>query len=97
MRRPLPPGEIRRLIEDYLRWDVITNDGAAILGALEIEARYQLSFWDALIVNAAAAAGAGRLYTEGLNEGHVFGSVEIVNPFRARGDIRINRAARPSE
>lgn len=82
VQRPLPADRLRELIEDYLRWDVVTNDGAAVLGALDIEARYQLSFWDALIVQAATAAGTARLYTEDLNDGQVFGNVEIVNPFR---------------
>jgi len=40
-----------------------------------------VSFWDALIVVAAARSGARRLYTEDLNHGQKILGVEIVNPF----------------
>jgi predicted nucleic acid-binding protein len=45
------------IIVDYLSWQVVLNDGASILEALEIEQRYQISFWDALIIQAAQASG----------------------------------------
>jgi predicted nucleic acid-binding protein len=44
--------------------------------------RYQLSFYDACIVAAAATAGCGILYTEDMNHGQVLGAmVTIRNPF----------------
>jgi predicted nucleic acid-binding protein len=71
----------RRLIEDYLSWNVVANDGAAILRAVDFERRYKISFWDALIVAAANAADATLLYTEDLNHGQTYGVVEACNPF----------------
>lgn len=44
------------------------------------EERYQLSFWDALIVEAARLAGAQRLLTEGLQAGRVVGGVRVEDP-----------------
>jgi predicted nucleic acid-binding protein len=41
-----------------------------------------LSFWDALVVVAAARSGAKRLYTEDLQNGQMLLGVEVVNPFR---------------
>ena len=79
---PLPAGETRRLVQDYLCWPVVVNDGAAILEALELEDRYRLSFRDALIVQAAIACGAATLYTEDLNHGQTYGGVRAVDPFR---------------
>ena len=43
--------------------------------------RYRISFWDALIVAAARKAGASVLYSEDLNHGQTFGSVQVLNPF----------------
>ena len=40
-------------MSDYLSWHVVVNGGDLILEALELEARYQLSFWDALVIQAA--------------------------------------------
>jgi predicted nucleic acid-binding protein len=51
-----------------------------VIEALTIEARYQISFWDALIIHAAEKSGAGILYSEDLSDGQIYGSVRVVNP-----------------
>jgi predicted nucleic acid-binding protein len=43
----------------------------------------KLSFWDALVVVAAARAGATVLYTEDMNDGQEVLGVRISNPFAA--------------
>jgi predicted nucleic acid-binding protein len=57
------------------------NDCATVLRATEIQQRHQLSFWDALIVAAAAQGGAEMLLSEVLNPGQVIAGVRTVNPF----------------
>jgi predicted nucleic acid-binding protein len=79
---PLPTEEIRKLIEDYLSWEIVVNTPPAILAALEIEARYKVSFWDALILQAVESCGAAVLYSEDLADGQRYGAVEVVNPLR---------------
>jgi predicted nucleic acid-binding protein len=54
-----------------------------ILSAIQLEERYQVSFWDALILAAAESGGADVLYTEDLNHGQQYGIVTVQNPFRA--------------
>jgi predicted nucleic acid-binding protein len=83
VRRPLDSKATRDIVADYLTWQVIVNGGEAILDALDIETRYQLSFWDALIVQAAQSSGAEVLYTEDLADGQRYGSVRVVNPLAA--------------
>lgn len=85
VRHPLSIAEAKQLLSDYLRWEVVVNAGDAILEALELEARFKLSFWDALIVQAAQHAGAQTLYSEGFTDGQVFGALRVVNPFAAQG------------
>lgn len=68
-------------ISDYLQWEVVVNDGGAVLDALSLRERYQLSFWDAMIVQAAHSAGAVILYSEDLNHGQQYGQVRVQNPF----------------
>jgi predicted nucleic acid-binding protein len=80
--RPLSVEETRRLIEDYSSWDVVVNTAESVLGALALESRYEISFWDALILQAAGSAGAAVLYSEDLAEGQTYGSVRVVNPLR---------------
>ena len=60
--RPLiSQDEARALVSDYLAWEPITNDGAAVLEAIDTGHRYRPSFRDALIVVAARKADASVL------------------------------------
>jgi predicted nucleic acid-binding protein len=76
----LPMEEVRRLIREYSTWEVVTNTPESVLRALEIEARYKTSFWDALILQAAEDAGASILYSEDLAAGQRYGAIQVVNP-----------------
>jgi len=80
--RPLSIEETGRLVEDYSRWEVVVNTAESILQALTLEARYKISFWDALIVQAAGSSGATVLYSEDFAEGQTYGPVRVVNPLR---------------
>lgn len=71
---------VQEIVADYLTWHVVVNDGAAILEALDFEERYTISFWDALIVQAAHNAGAQVLYSEDLSDGQRYGNVVVENP-----------------
>ncbi len=71
----------RRIVRDYLAWECVVNDADAIVAAFDYESRYRISFWDALIVNAANAANAEVLLTEDLSPGQRYGSVVVENPF----------------
>ena len=79
----LTADEARRVIQDFLGWEIVVNTAESVLGALEIESRHDISFWDALIVYAAQAAGAEILYSEDLNDGQMFGPIRVVNPLRS--------------
>jgi predicted nucleic acid-binding protein len=80
--RPLSVEETRKLIEDYSRWDIVVNTADSVLQALDFESRYQISFWDALIVQAAASCEAAVLYSEDLSDGQSYGAVRVVNPLK---------------
>lgn len=82
--RPLSVEETRRLIEDYSSWTVVINTADSVIEALDIESRYHISFWDALIVQAAGSCGATVLYSEDLTHGQSYGSVRVVNPLNGR-------------
>jgi len=52
-----------------------------IVAASFLEQRHQLSFWDALIVQAALLSGAKKLLSEDLQHGKSIRGVTIQNPF----------------
>ena len=82
--RTLDAKATREIVADYLTWQVVVNGGESILEALDLEARFQISFWDALVVQAAQVSGADILYSEDLSDGQTYGTVRVINPLRAR-------------
>jgi predicted nucleic acid-binding protein len=79
----IPSADLRKATQALLRQPLVSVGPPHILAAIEIEERYRLSFWDALILAAAESGGAGVLYTEDLNHGQQYGSVAVRNPFHA--------------
>lgn len=78
--RPLDARTVRDIVADYLTWEVYVNTGTSILEALEIQERFRISFWDALVVQAADACGTTLLYSEDLADGQLYGRVRVSNP-----------------
>jgi len=70
----------RDTVTNYLEWDVISNDRSLFLEGIELQERWKLSFWDALILTAAKRAKAAILWSEDLNPGQDFDGVLVVNP-----------------
>ena len=60
---------------------MIENGADLLVAAMALQQRAGISFWDAMVVEAAANAGCDRLYSEDLNARQRFGAVEVVNPF----------------
>jgi predicted nucleic acid-binding protein len=63
-------------------WQIVTPEAADLLVAVDIMERWQLSWWDALIVAMAQSVGAQILWTEDLNAGQTLGELTVRNPFR---------------
>jgi predicted nucleic acid-binding protein len=82
-KAPLDSKATREIITDYLTWHVVVNGGESILEALDLEERCQISFWDALVIQAAHTSGAEILYSEDLSDGQTYGAVRVINPLRA--------------
>jgi predicted nucleic acid-binding protein len=62
-------------------WCDVATQPQLIVSASRLEEEHTLSFWDALIVQAAIRAGAERLMSEDLQDGRRFGMLTIENPF----------------
>lgn len=79
----VPPDIARHKVELLARLDVVAIQPALILDAIDLHRLHSLSFWDSLIVRAAAASGCRRLLTEDLLHGRTIAGVQIENPFLA--------------
>jgi predicted nucleic acid-binding protein len=72
-----------RAVRDFSRFPVIALDGELTLKGIERMKTSQISFWDSLIVEAALRAKAQVLYSEDLQHGMVFDTLQVINPFAA--------------
>jgi len=68
-------------LAEWLRLPIAPLTVEIFLAALALHARYQISHWDALIVDAALETGCDILYSEDLNGGQDYDGVKVVNPF----------------
>lgn len=78
---PLSVQEARSVIGDLVRWQVVEPDRQDVLRAVDTSVRWQISFWDAMLLVAARKAGAGVLWSEDLKNGQDYDGVVVRNPF----------------
>src|SRR6185295_2833746 len=67
----------------YLVWNPAPIDVPLMRRAHEVQRRYQISWWDSMIVAAALAQDCVILLTEDLQDGMVFGTLAVRSPFSA--------------
>jgi predicted nucleic acid-binding protein len=79
--KPLSAEAAAQIIADLSAWEVHCPSMEDVLDAIHLQNRYQLSFWDAMIVASALQMGCQRLWSEDLNPGQVYGRVELQSPF----------------
>jgi len=78
---PLAHADAYRAVEALAGLRVVLPSTALILAAIQRSAQDTLSFWDALIVEAALSAECTRLLSEDMQDGRRFGTMEVSNPF----------------
>jgi predicted nucleic acid-binding protein len=81
LSRALSDGEILQAMRRLQGFPTVQIDVSMIFNAIELGRRYQISFWDALVTQAALAAGCNRLLTEDLQHGLRIGALTVENPF----------------
>lgn len=90
----LPADVVRQRIRLFSRFETVQPSAESILEALDLHLLHGLSFWDALIVQAARQSGCVQLLTEDLQAGAQIAGVRIVNPFEAAPTPARKRGAR---
>lgn len=78
---PINLSKARESIRHLLYWQIVVNDGPSILQAIDIYKKFEYSFWDSLIIQAAISGKAEILLSEDLQSGQVIDSLKIINPF----------------
>jgi len=79
--KPLAPDVAARIIADLSVWQIHRPGVEDILDAICLQYRYQVSFWDAMIVASAIQLRCQRIWSEDLNPGQVYDTVAVMSPF----------------
>lgn len=80
---PLTSAEASAWVERLCSVPVAAIDAETVLEAIAHQQRFQINYWDAALIAAAENLGAPILYTEDMNHRQKYGSVTVINPFRA--------------
>jgi len=71
-----------RLIESFRRFPVQDVTSGILMAALGSRQRFQMSYWDAAIIEAGRALGCEVILSEDLSDGQDYDGVRVTNPFR---------------
>lgn len=78
----LSAGDVRAALAVLAAFEVVSTDAALVQDAHELAESEQLSWFDALIVEAAVRSGCEVLYSEDMGHGRAIGGLTIRDPFR---------------
>ena len=85
--RPGKPGALTHreavdFIASWKRFPVQEMTIALMDSAFAAKNRWNISYWDAAVVESARAAGCSELLSEDLSDGQDYGGVRVIDPFR---------------
>jgi len=81
LAEPLDENQASDVIEQLCTLPVVSTDPQLVQQGIQTSLRFDIAVWDALIIEAARAAGCHRVLSEDLHSGQDFDGVIIENPF----------------
>ncbi|MDX2437369.1 MAG: PIN domain-containing protein [Acidobacteriota bacterium] len=81
LAEPLDESEAAEVINRLTELPVVSTDPQLVKQAVDTGRRFNIAIWDALIIEAARAAGCKRVLSEDLQAGQDFNGVTVENPF----------------
>lgn len=79
---PLTHEQAVGLVESFLRFPVADATVSIVRASLLTRERFQISYWDAAIIEAARSLGCDVVLSEDLAHGQDYGGIRVENPFR---------------
>ena len=79
--KPVSSEKAVQIIAELSVWHVHRPGPADVLDAIRLQQRYQISFWDAMIITSAVQMGCRTVWSEDLNPGQDYGGTRVVSPF----------------
>jgi predicted nucleic acid-binding protein len=69
------------LVDSFRRFPVQETTTSIVLSAMSTRERFDISYWDAAIIEAARALGCRLVLSEDLSDGQDYAGVRVENPF----------------
>jgi len=79
--KPLSLDDATDRVRDLCAWRAFAPRPEEVLAAIALHKRAKISFWDAMIVEAAHQLGCSTIWTEDLTDGQLLQGVRVRNPF----------------
>jgi predicted nucleic acid-binding protein len=79
---PMDNATAIEVIRSLRYWNVHEPSIDDIINAIDIQIRYQVSFWDAMILQSALQLECDLLWSEDLNPGQVYQGIKLINPLQ---------------
>ena len=81
LARPLAGDAALAAVTHFSAYPLVPVDGSTVLRAVQLHQSASLSFWDALIIEAALEGSCQKVFSEDMQHGRRFGDLVIENPF----------------
>lgn len=75
--------DVDRWLNALEQFPILPVDVDVVRAGIVNSHKFQISYWDGAIIAAADRLSAHTLYSEDLNHGQKYGSVTVINPFKA--------------
>jgi len=90
-KNKMPGAEAAAMVHDWIElFPVAIADGRILSQAIQLKNEHDFAFWDAVLVQAARAAGVTRLLTEDMQDGRTVGALRLENPFKEGFDLGLD-------
>lgn len=81
VQQPLPPDMAEGVLARLRSMTVVAVEYGTVIHAVHLQRKFQIAYWDALILAAAHTAHCPIVYSEDLNHGQLYGDIQVRNPF----------------
>jgi len=81
IQTPMSAGEVREILTVVSILPVQEIDLSMVGRAIDTHTKYQISYWDALIISAAERSNCTKILTEDLSDTQTYRAMVVVNPF----------------
>jgi predicted nucleic acid-binding protein len=84
---PLSESQALQFIARLIRLPIVAIDAHLVLEAIALKQEHRLSYWDGAILAAAHRLRVRTLYSEDFANDHLYGSIRVIKPFRAKAKL----------